>query len=391
MRFFTPLPLAGLLASLLLACTLVQTGDAQARPRELRPPTQDTGFLNRQIVIHGVTRRFQVYVPEQWRPNDHKLWPVILFLHGRGERGAEGMWQTQVGLPEAVRNHPERWPFIIVMPQCPMGAFWTDPDSLSLAMTALDEETEEFHGDPQRTYISGLSMGGYGAWELIRKFPHRWAAAAIAASGVFWSYAPERWQRASTLPAEYARSLGHTAIWLFHGANDPIVQLRQDELLYDAIRAQGGRVRLWIFPQLRHDCWTRAYNEPDLARWLLSHKLEAPTPGKSVKDPPPYAERTIVPLHPPAIRLTSAHLDSLLGEYVEAHGRGVLTLLRQADQLFERDQYGQMFSLEAESTSSLFYPNGSTYARLRIERDSQGRTTALIFHDDRHEERWERK
>ena len=59
-----------------------------------------------------------------------KLWPIILFLHGRGERGSEGMWQTQIGLPEAVRDHPERWPFVIVMPQCPLGAFWTDPACL---------------------------------------------------------------------------------------------------------------------------------------------------------------------------------------------------------------------------------------------------------------------
>ena len=61
---------------------------------------------------------FQVYLPEEWRRDDHKQWPIILFLHGRGERGSEGMWQTAIGLPSAVRDHPDRWPFIIVMPQC---------------------------------------------------------------------------------------------------------------------------------------------------------------------------------------------------------------------------------------------------------------------------------
>ena len=106
----------------------------QARPA----PPQDTGFLNRRITLNGVTYRFQVYLPEEWRRDDGKQWPIILSLHGRVERGSEGMWQTQVGIAEAVRSHPDRWPFIVVMPQCPLGAYWTDPAMLELATAALD-------------------------------------------------------------------------------------------------------------------------------------------------------------------------------------------------------------------------------------------------------------
>ena len=73
-------------------------------------PTQETGFLNRRVELHGTSYRFQVYLPEEWRRDDHKLWPIILTLHGRGERGSEGMWQTQIGLPQEVRDHPDRWP-----------------------------------------------------------------------------------------------------------------------------------------------------------------------------------------------------------------------------------------------------------------------------------------
>ena len=161
---------------------------------------QDTGFLNRRIVLQGVTYRFQVYLPEDWRRDDGKQWPMILVLHGRGERGSEGMWQTQVGIAEAVRNHPDRWPFVIVMPQCPQTAHWTDPQMLELAMASLDQESAEFHGDPSRTYLTGLSLGGYGAWELARLHPHRWAAISIAAGGVFWSYEPDRWRRPQPCP-----------------------------------------------------------------------------------------------------------------------------------------------------------------------------------------------
>jgi len=171
-------------------------GAAAAKNRHPQLPPQapqDTGFLNRRIDLHGATYRFQVYLPEDWKRDDGKLWPIILFLHGRGERGSEGMWQTQIGVPEAVRNHPDRWPFVIVMPQCPQNAHWTDPAMLELAMAALDQESDEFHGDPARTYLTGLSMGGYGAWELARLHPRRWAAFAIAAGGLFWSYEPERW------------------------------------------------------------------------------------------------------------------------------------------------------------------------------------------------------
>ena len=218
--------LQSLVAGLCLACAIAPgRAFASRNTKEHKPlePQQETGFLNRTLELHGATYRFQVYLPEEWRRDDHKQWPIILFLHGRGERGSEGMWQTQIGLPQAVRDHPERWPFVIVMPQCPLANYWTDPEMLAMAMAALDRETEEFHGDPERTYLTGLSLGGYGAWELARLHPRRWAAVAIAAGGIFWSYAPERWQQASTLPAEYARAVGRLPLWLFHGSQDDVV------------------------------------------------------------------------------------------------------------------------------------------------------------------------
>jgi pimeloyl-ACP methyl ester carboxylesterase len=321
---------------------------------------------------------------------------MILFLHGRGERGSEGMWQTQIGLPEAVRDHPERWPFVIVMPQCPQGHYWTDPGSQELAMATLDRETSEFHGDPDRTYLSGISLGGYGAWELARLHPHRWAAVAIAAGGVFWSYAPDRWKQSATLPAEYAHALGRTPIWLFHGSDDFVVPPRQSELMYEAFRAAGGQIRLWLYQGLKHDCWTRAYGEPELPRWLLGHRLE-PEPSRSTHtlvrqpEPPALAERLVIPLHPPAIRLTQAQADNLVGEYLEPNGYPGLTVLWQGDRLYGRDRYGQLEELAAESPTELFYPFGSSITRLLAQRDSEGRIIAIIYRDDRHEERWEKR
>ncbi len=191
------------------------------------------------------------------------------------------------------------------MPQCLFSNFWTDPEMLTMAMAALDQEAGEFHTDPARTYLTGLSMGGYGAWELARQYPRRWAAIAIAAGGPFWSYAPERWQQSSTMPAEYARAVGHTPVWMFHGSEDNVVPPRESDLMYSAIKANSGDVRLWIYQGLHHDSWARAYNEPELPKWLLAHRLGL--------EPPTFAERLMIPLHPNAIKLPPLPWTALWG------------------------------------------------------------------------------
>ncbi|HVN92545.1 MAG TPA: alpha/beta hydrolase-fold protein [Terracidiphilus sp.] len=375
-------------ACMALACAAWPAGAraTAAESRQAQPEIpQDTGFLNRRIVLQGVTYRFQVYLPEDWRRDDHKQWPIILALHGRGERGSEGMWQTQTGIAEAVRNHPDRWPFVIVMPQCPQTLHWTDPPMLDLAMASLDQESAEFHGDPARTYLTGLSMGGYGAWELARLHPHRWAAIVIASGGIFWSYEPARWQQASVLPAEYAQAVAHTPVWLFHGSLDPVVQPRQSELMYDAFKANGGDIRLWIYQGLGHDSWTRAYDEPELPRWLLAHHLPVA--------PEAMAERLVVPLHPPTIILSPAQLESFAGEYREPNGDATATIYSQGEQLFEKSTTGEVVLLEAEAADTFTRP-GDLHApkptHLTFEHDAAGHVTGFILDDNRHQERWEK-
>ncbi len=365
---------------LLLFCGRAASAGKDHPPR---PPAQETGFLNRRMDLHGIQFRFQVYLPEEYRRDDRRHWPIILFLHGRGERGTEGMWQTQIGLPLEVRDHPERWPFIVVMPQCQYPGFWTDPPMLEMAISALDQESREFHADPARTYLTGLSMGGYGAWELAKDYPHRWAAVMIASGGPFWSYAPERWHEAATLPAEYARAVGRTPVWLFHGSEDRVVPERESELMYNALKAEGGNVRLWVFEGLHHDSWARAYNEPELPRWLLGQRL-----GAAVE---PLAERELIPQHPSPVKLPVAALDAITGEYRDVNGRLAATIFRQGTQLYERDPHGEVTEVDAESSSTFFYPMGGVWTRLEIDRDKEGRITGLTYRDDRHEERWERR
>jgi dienelactone hydrolase len=426
MECMPSVPRSGIIGLILLAATVIvpfasparAVADTKSRSQRSTPilPPQETGFLNRTITLQGVTYKFQVYLPEEYRrpgpetiSPDHtvkgkkpeeaapvKQWPIILFLHGRGERGSEGLWQTQIGLPAQLRDHPERWPFIVVIPQCPLRHFWTDSEMLQMAKGTLDQESREFHADPERTYLMGLSLGGYGAWELAKLYPHRWAAIAIASSGIFWSYAPERWREVSTLPAEYAHRIGRVPIWLFHGTDDPVVVPRESELMYEAFKAEGGHIRLWDYQGLKHDCWTRAFNEPELPRWLLSHRLNAQgqpvhdSPTKPEAQLPAFSERIVVPLHPPALKLPPAILDSYVGVYHDSSNVPVATIQRQGDQLFLKNAQNEVYEIQAQSTSTFFYLTGSQ-SRLTFEHDPQGHVTSILFRDDRHEERWEKK
>jgi pimeloyl-ACP methyl ester carboxylesterase len=375
--------------SLLIGFACVQVRAAEKRKANPSvPPVQETGFLNRTVQVQGVSYHFQIYLPEdfhRWQPGDKTdKPPMILFLHGRGERGSEGMWQTQVGLPQELRDHPERWPFVVVMPQCPLHHFWTDPDMLQMAMAALEQELREFRGDQDRIYLTGMSLGGYGAWELARQYPQHWAAIALVATGIFWSYAPDRWHEVSTLPAEYARRVGRTPVWLFHGTEDTVVVPRQSDVMFDALKAEQGHVRFWEYQGLHHDSWTRAYNEPELPRWLLSHRLSQD------QRLGPLADKTVVPLHPAALKLPASLMDTYVGEYRDASNVLAATIQRQGEQLFLKNAQGDVMEIQAESVSTFFYPTGSA-TRLTFEHDAQGHVTGIFYRDDRREERWEKR
>ena len=350
---------------------------AHASPRHL-----DTGFLNRRVTVNGNVYKYQVYLPENW--TEHGVWPIILFLHGSGERGSEGMDETQIGLPQAIRLHPDRWPFIVVMPQVPFDHHhWTDPDMMQMALAALDQDTKEFHGDRDRTYLTGLSLGGYGVYELARQNPHRFAAIVPVSGGVFWSYKPDRWRESATLPGEYARAIGRTPVWIFHGADDNVVAAKQAALMYDALKASGGNVRFWEYTGWRHNAWDKAYANPELPRWLLAHRLS------SIPKTVAAAEEVIVPLHPVPARINFEIYDQYVGDYEDA-GTIQATIYRQGDRLFTKNRVGDSIELLPESATTFFYPTGSS-TRLTFEKDSEGDVKGIRFRDDRHEEFWERK
>lgn len=203
---------------------------------------RETGFLNRTAKVAGVTYRHQVYIPAAW--SKKQKWPVILFLHGAGERGDDGLIQTEVGIGTAIRRHADRFPCLVVMPQCRTDTTWIDPVVQAQALQALDQTIKEFKGDPQRVYLTGLSMGGFGTWSLSARYPGKFAALISICGGVRWrgQAIPPADASSADPYATIAEKIGKTPVWVFHGADDPVISVGESRQIVEALNASGGHV-----------------------------------------------------------------------------------------------------------------------------------------------------
>jgi predicted peptidase len=249
-------------------------GFAWTSPLLARQP--DTGFLNRTVIADGVVYKYQVFVPSNW--SKKVKWPVILFLHGYGEEGDDGLVQTEVGLATAIRNHVDRFPFVVTFPQCRKQDWWTSPAMETQALKALDQTLKEFKGDPQRVYLTGLSMGGYGTWALGSQNPGRFAALVPICGGIRLPPGHDIPNASDTDDSTdpytaVARKIGKTPVWVFHGDADDRVPVTESRQMVEALKAAGGNVRYTEYPDVKHDSWNKAYDEPELFPWLLAQKL----------------------------------------------------------------------------------------------------------------------
>ena len=259
-----------LLYSIVIAALLV------AAPAEAKKT--ETGFLDRTVAVAGTPYKFQVFVPEDWTKS--KKWPVILFLHGAGERADDGLIQTEVGIGTAIRRHRDRFPAVVVMPQCRKDMWWAD-SMADVAMATLAAAQKEFHGDPARTYLTGLSMGGYGTWYLAGKYPGKFAAIVPICGGMLMPDKARAQSPDDSAPyTEAAKKIGNrTPVWIFHGGDDPVVPVTESRRMNEAMKALGGEVHYTEYPGVGHNSWEKAYLEPDLFTWLLS-KTTTANPSK---------------------------------------------------------------------------------------------------------------
>ena len=258
---------------ILLACAILFCGACSTLPAG-----RDMGeFVKREITVDGATHRYQVFVPARAAGGPKP--PVILFLHGTGERGSDGDKPAQVGLGPHVKAHLADFPAIVVFPQAPDDHEWKG-ETARLALAELDQATGEFNGDRDRTYLTGLSMGGYGTWELALMEPQRFAALVPVCGALL----PPREERLTLFVtplaneadpyAALARKLHHLPTWIFHGARDNVVAPDDDRRTYAALRVAGADVRYTEFADADHNSWDSAYATPALWPWLFAQRRD---------------------------------------------------------------------------------------------------------------------
>src|SRR5947207_5201435 len=208
-----------------------------------------TGFLDRSITVGGRSYHYQVYVPADYASKNN--WPAILFLHGAGERGNDGLLQTAVGLGAAIRQNPSRYPAIVVFPQAPPDSQWVGiPADMDVA--ALQQTMKEFHVDASRVYLTGLSMGGHGTWYVAYRHPELFAAIVPICSWIrdfpqFKGSLPVVPGDSAAVMTNLAQHLGKLPIWIFHGEADPVVAVSGSRAAYAALKAASADVRYTEF------------------------------------------------------------------------------------------------------------------------------------------------
>lgn len=251
----------------LLVALFVLNAAAQSEdmPRNQTAEKADVKFMKQ------VTMRYLLFTPQDYDADKKKKWPLMIFLHGAGERGTNLAKVAVHGPPKIVAARAD-FPFVVISPQCPAGQIWEKEAIIAL----LDRALKEYRVDAERVYLTGLSMGGFGSWALAAAYPDRFAAVAPICGGgnIIDVLLPARGKESAlkTLP-----------IWAFHGAKDPVVKLEESQRMADAFkRAGNSNVKLTVYPDADHDSWTQTYNNEELYNWFLQHTRSQEL-GKSKK------------------------------------------------------------------------------------------------------------
>jgi predicted peptidase len=201
---------------------------------------------------------YLLYLPKDY--DSSESWPLVVFLHGAGERGSDLELVKKHGPPKLVEGGKD-FPFILVSPQCPVNKWW-EPAELSALITGVCEQNKV---DQDRICITGLSMGGFGTWGLAAYEPNRFAALAPICGGG---------------DASLTRRYRHVPVWAFHGAKDSAVPVERTQEMIDALKEHGASPKVTIYPEANHDSWTETYNNPEFYEWLLAQKRTAPAASK---------------------------------------------------------------------------------------------------------------
>jgi predicted peptidase len=233
---------------------------------------QDTLFMTQTFekqVTKTVRSDYLLFLPKGYDAKAGKNWPLILFLHGAGERGTDA-WRVDIhGPSKYILAHPD-FPFIMVSPLCPENQTWSNEVLLEL----LDKVMAEHQVDTNRVYLTGLSMGGYGAWSLALAHPEKFAA-VIPICGGGDTLGIHLARTGFTTPAR-KEALKGLSIWAFHGGKDTVIPPAESAHMIDTLKMLGvTEAKLTVYPEAQHNSWVEAYNTPEIYEWLLKHQRTA--------------------------------------------------------------------------------------------------------------------
>jgi len=236
------------LASIVLIASVVTTADLTDSDSQ---PALSAGEA--QIIT---SLRYLVHTPDVYDEDQSTEWPLVLFLHGAGERG-NNLERLKVHGPPKFAAQGEDLPYIMVAPQCPADQVWNPWALLGL----LDQIEREYRVDTSRVYVTGLSMGGYGTWAVGAAAPDRFAAIAPICGG-------------AAMPFWTVSALKDTPIWAFHGTEDRVVWPSETLDAVELVRIAGGNPKVTMYEGVGHDSWTQTYDDEAFWEWLLAQRRD---------------------------------------------------------------------------------------------------------------------
>lgn len=241
-----------LMAWVMVAAGIAAAGCAAAQAKD---PVQ-TGQYAQSFETETpkkMAMKYLLYIPEEYGKKKGP-WPLVLFLHGAGERG-DNLDLVKVHGPPKLAAASKAFPFILVSPQCPKESWW--PKEAETLKALLDDIESKYEVDKDREYVTGLSMGGFGTWSLAVAQPKRFAALApICGRGD-----PKAVEAIKDVPT-----------WVFHGAKDNTVPLKASEEMVEALKAAGAKPKFTVYPEAGHDSWTATYDNPEFYEWMLAQR-----------------------------------------------------------------------------------------------------------------------
>lgn len=244
---------------------------------------EESPFLKREVKLGVETYGYRVYVPKDRNPKI-KL-PVMLYLHNNGANGTDNKKQIE-GFDKFIASKSKSFNYIIVFPQARPNSYWIGTQT-EQAVKALDQTIEEFNGDPQKLYLAGHSLGGYGTWTTAVEYPQKFAALVPIAGGIVPPFDlppiakmlfPKPIIEILNAPNPYdalAKKIGNTPVWVFHGAEDESIPVKESRNIVAALKKNGSKnVSYTEYVKTDHnDALLKAFAEPKLYVWLNKQKL----------------------------------------------------------------------------------------------------------------------